>query len=61
MKEWLKSSILISQTDLPEFIVPERKTDTKCGLDNLGNTCYANSVIQALYNLKECVYFYISV
>ena len=52
MKTWLKSSLTIAQVDLPDIIVPERQPNTKVGLDNLGNTCYANSVIQAIFNMN---------
>ena len=55
MNAWLKSSFSISQEELPQVIVPERLPNTKVGLDNLGNTCYANSVIQALFNLTQYV------
>ena len=33
----------------------KRDTNAPCGLKNIGNTCYFNSILQVYYNLPEFV------
>ena len=33
----------------------KRETDVPCGLKNIGNTCYFNSILQVYYNIPEFV------
>ena len=33
----------------------KRESDVPCGLKNIGNTCYFNSILQVYYNIPEFV------
>eukprot|EP00595_Chromulina_sp_UTEXLB2642_P001928 CAMPEP_0196767972 /NCGR_PEP_ID=MMETSP1095-20130614/42186_1 /TAXON_ID=96789 ORGANISM="Chromulina nebulosa, Strain UTEXLB2642" /NCGR_SAMPLE_ID=MMETSP1095 /ASSEMBLY_ACC=CAM_ASM_000446 /LENGTH=832 /DNA_ID=CAMNT_0042136893 /DNA_START=944 /DNA_END=3443 /DNA_ORIENTATION=+ len=45
--------------DSKEINPPKRLNDGKVGLDNLGNTCYLNSSLQALIHTKPLVDYFI--
>ncbi|KAI8853034.1 hypothetical protein BC829DRAFT_440327 [Chytridium lagenaria] len=51
LKQFLDEGVMPTNTDLMDVIMVEDGEKLPCGLNNVGNTCYLNSLLQLYYSI----------